>query len=157
MGARDEAFLKRAEAAGLLRSIDPEGRLGSCWRIYAFVEIDETIPARQFLDSLSDPFKAAYFKMFEKRCQGHILRGEQHHLLRNESGLYKYKHLASQTRLFTATDEGFVEILLFGIYGKKENEGNPRDDALARQKRAEYIARGAALRTVTVLPPRRRS
>jgi len=140
--ARDEKFLSDAVRAKLLAPFEDFSGPRFKWNLYFYVASNGSVPAEEFLDSLPDEPAASYTVLFTRRCNGEFMRGTQHHRWEDED-IYHYKDNQSKSRIFSITEPGFVEILLFGFTGKKEDEIDREKILRAQSMRSDYLRRRA--------------
>jgi hypothetical protein len=150
--ARDATYLAAAVKARLLAPFEDFSGPSWKWALYFYVSPDGSAPARTFLDELPDVVAAAYAVKFTRRCRGEQMRWEQHHRWEDEE-IYHYKDNSSQSRLFTITQPGFVEVLLFGYVGKKENRMEREHTERAKRLRDDYMRRKAVIDKKGALKP----
>lgn len=142
--ARDETYLAGAVRAKLLAPFEDFSGRRWKWNLYFYVAADGSVPAKTFLEDLADEPAASFTVLFTRRCHGEFMRGTQHHRWEDED-IYHYKDNQSKSRIFSITEPGFVEILLFGYTGKKEDRIDPEHILRAQRLRDEYLRRRFAI------------
>lgn len=134
--------LAELEAARIIEPFSKPYYLGPAKSIYCYVLGDGTVPAREFLEESPKRVRAGYAYLFQRMCDGHIMRGYQWRPWTESGckGLCEYKHIATQTRIMHV-QEGNCHVLLFGFGGKKEDKAPKGVVERAQRMRDEYQAR----------------
>lgn len=137
----------------MLEVLDRKRFLGPKKFFYCYrpegLSVSRLAPAREFLDSLPKEVQASYAVQFRRHCDGDVVRGDKHHpWWPNDvrcDGISAYKDNSSKTRIVHITDREHLQILLFGLEGKNEDDVEERHVLAAIRMRDEYRKRRTAL------------